>query len=247
MKIQTFIFVHDQNIILDFKKNNKFKSLENLKYVFLGSRDTDKVKNMEDVIICRELEHNIEDYPNLTSFSGWYALWKNKLYEPGYLNLFEYDINLSEDFFKKLKSNVLKNVNVVGYIPFTPFEYNYLGHKPWSEELVTSIEKNYKINSIQYLNTLDRNTVCSMTSNHTLKSEIFEDYINWVNPMIDDIKVSYYSGHQIERSISLYYLLNKIERVEIIVDVLHHFQFDSHKTQEIDQNKFINQYKNLLN
>ena len=53
MKIQTFIFVHDQNIILDFKKNNKFKSLENLKYVFLGSRDTDKIKNMEDITLKR--------------------------------------------------------------------------------------------------------------------------------------------------------------------------------------------------
>lgn len=246
MEIQTFIFVHDQNIILDFKQKDKFKTLENLKYVFLGSRDTNKIKNMEDVIICRELEHNIEDYPNLTSFSGWYALWKNKLYKTGHLNLFEYDVNLSTDFFKKLKSKVLKNINVVGYIPFIPFDYNYLGHKPWSEELVSSVEKNYKINPIEFLNTLDKNTMCSMTSNHTLKSEVFEGYMNWMSPMIDDIKVSYYSGHQMERSISLYYLLNKIEKVEILTDVLQHFQFDSHKTQGIDQNKFINQYKNLF-
>jgi hypothetical protein len=90
MKTQTFIFIHDQNIILDFEKNNKFKELENLTYIFLGNRDIDKIKDMSNVIVCRNLPINIEEYPYLTSFSGWYAIWKNKLYDADYLNLFEY-------------------------------------------------------------------------------------------------------------------------------------------------------------
>lgn len=246
MDIQTFIFVHNQDIILDFKQKDKFKYLENLKYVFLGDQSVDKIKNVDDVIICKELKHNIENYPKLTSFSGWYALWKNKLYNPGYLNLFEYDINLSVDFLEKLKAKIAENVNVVGYIPLSPFDFRYLENKQWSQELVVSIEKNYKINPVNFVNSLDRNTICSVTSNHTLKSEVFEEYMEWMSPMIDSVKESYFSGHQVERSISLYYLLNKIEKVEILPDVLQHFQFDSHKTQNISQSKFANQYKDLF-
>jgi hypothetical protein len=94
MESQTFIFVHEQNIILDFKNHNKFSNLNNVKYVFLGKNDTDKIESLNDVIICRNLPNNIEDYPNLTSFSCWYALWKNNMYNSNYINLFEYDVNL---------------------------------------------------------------------------------------------------------------------------------------------------------
>jgi hypothetical protein len=64
--------------------------------------------------------------------------------------------------------------------------------------------------------------------------------------MIDDVKISNLSGHQAERSISLFYLLHKLENVKVIPDILHHFQFDSHKTQGIGEEKFINNYSKLL-
>jgi hypothetical protein len=70
--------------------------------------------------------------------------------------------------------------------------------------------------------------------------------MEWIEPMIDDIKKSNLSGHLMERSISVFYLLNKIKNVKILPNILEHFQFDSHKTQGISEQKIINNYQKLL-
>jgi hypothetical protein len=246
MKTQTYIFVHDQNIILDYKKNEKFKNLENLKYIFLGKRDVDLIENFNDVIICRNLKYNIEDYPNLTSFSGWYAIWKNKLYDKGYLNLFEYDINLSENFLEVYENSLKLEPNIIGYLPFSPFDNLFVKVKNLSQELLNSIKEIYNQDFEVFLENLPETITCSITSNHTFYSEMFEKYMEWMELMIDNIKQSYYSGHQMERSISIFYLLNNIEKVILLPNILFHFQLDSHGTQGFGQNKFISNYNNLF-
>ena len=243
---ETFIFVHDQNIVLDFKTHNKFLKIKNLKYVFLGNKPFNLIKDFDDVIICSELPNNIENYPKLTSFTGWYAIWKNNLYNSDYINLFEYDINLMDSFYEKYNDLTLNGSNVIGYIPFSPHEYNFIGHSIWSKELLFSINKNYNINVKEYIKNLPTNYICSMTSNHTMNKKTFENYMEWIEPMIDDIKTSVYSGHQMERSISLFYILNNIGNISVVPNILYHFQFDSHETQGIDKTKFIDNYKKLL-
>jgi hypothetical protein len=53
--------------------------------------------------------------------------------------------------------------------------------------------------------------------------------MEWTEPMIDDIKNSPVAGHQIERSIPLFYLLNDIKSM-LIPEVLSHYQLNSHNT-----------------
>jgi hypothetical protein len=79
-----------------------------------------------------------------------------------------------------------------------------------------------------------------------MNKKTFENYMEWIEPMIDDIKTSVYSGHQMERSISLFYILNNIGNISVVPNILYHFQFDSHETQGIDKTKFIDNYKKLL-
>lgn len=246
MTTQTFIFVHDQNIILDYLNVNKFNNLDNLTYMFLGSGDTSKIKDLPNVIISRELPINIEEYPKLTSFSGWYSIWKNNLYTGDFINLFEYDINLSGNFSETIQNNLTSDTNIIGYIPFSPHDYAFLKHSSWSRELVQSIKTNYNIDVNGEIDKLPNDTVCSMTSNHTFNKNLFEKYMEWMEPMIKDIVISELSGHQAERSISLFYLLHKLDNIKVIPDILYHFQFDSHKTQGIGEEKFINNYSKLL-
>jgi NAD-dependent DNA ligase len=243
-KVKTFIFVHDQSIVLDFKKHNKFKQLDDVKYVFVGNRDSSMIESDDDVIICNKLKNNLENYPKLTSYTGWYAIWKNDLYDSSdYLNLLEYDVNLTDNFDKIVKENL--NFDVIGYKPFNVHHNNFAKHKPWVEDLIKSIHKNYNINVHEFINSLPFNEECSVTSNHTFSKKSFEDYMKWVNPLIDDIKHSELSGHQVERSISLFYLINKLNH-KVIDNILTHFNFDSHRTQNISQDKFKNEYNKLL-
>jgi len=230
MTKQTFIFVHDQQIILDYLNVNKFNLLDNLTYIFVGSGDTSKIEDKSNVIICRNLPINIEEYPKLTSFTGWYAIWKNNLYNSDFIDLFEYDINLSDSFNEVFNENVDSKTDIIGYIPFNPNDYNFLKHSPWSFELLNSIKRIYNIDTLSEISKLPDTFKCSMTSNHTFSKKTFEKYMEWMEPMINDIKISQTSGHQAERSISVFYILNKIKNIKILPNILHHFQLNSHRT-----------------
>jgi hypothetical protein len=245
MKLQTFIFVHNQDIIIDYINVNKFSELGDVTYVFLGNQPTDKITGLNNVIICRDLEYNIESYPKFTSFTGWYALWKNNLIKSDFINLFEYDINLNPDFNVQILFNFFKKYKVFGYIPLKVSDYNYVGHQIWIQNLNLSIEKNYGININNFIKSLDSQKIITMTSNHTFKYEVFCTYMEWMEKMIDDIKESHFSGHEVERSISLFYLLKNIDYI-FLPNLIHHFQFDSHGTQGISKNKFEQNYKYLL-
>jgi hypothetical protein len=246
MKIQTFIFVHNQDIILDFIKNNKFNELSNLRYVFLGSGDTSKLNRLNNVIIAKNLPYNMEEYPKLTSYTGWYAIWKNNLVKGDYINLFEYDINVDKDLETKIINTLeTENIDVFGYIPFNVHHYNFLKHLPWCEKLINSLKSIYNINITEVLSNFPPNKECSMTSNHTMSKKSFEMYMEWIDKMIKSIRESNLSGHEVERSISVFYLLKNLS-YKILVGSLIHYQFDSHQTQGIGQEKFINNYKNLI-
>jgi hypothetical protein len=51
------------------------------------------------IIICRDLEDNIEHEPKLLTFTAWYAIIKNNLYkEYSYVCIFEYDATTTAEF-----------------------------------------------------------------------------------------------------------------------------------------------------
>ena len=243
-KLHTYIFVHDQNIILDFIKHNKFEKIKNLTYVFVGKNDSSLIKDLTNVIICNQLKYNIEEFPKLTSFTGWYSIWKNELYDDSeYINLFEYDVNLDNNFIEILQSNL--DSDIIGYIPFSVHNEAFLKTPMWCDDLVKSISKNYNLDSLSFIKNLPSNKLCSMTSNHTFSLTKFKEYMEWMSLIVDDLKISPMAGHQTERSISLFYLIKKLN-YKIIPNILFHFQFDSHKTQNISQDKFNKFYKNLF-
>lgn len=243
--IQTFIFVHDQKIILDFLKVKKFSSLGKVNYVFVGNKPVDQIENLENVIICRNLEHNIEDFPNLTSFTGWYALWKNNLINTDYINLFEYDINIEDNLENEIEENFKKGYDIIGFIPLSINDFNYVRNLQWIKKISQTLKSVYKIDIYNYINSLDPFTTVSVTSNHSMSKDSFDKYMNWMLPMLEEIKLSYYSGHEVERSISFFYLISKLKYF-ILQGNLKHFQFNSHGTQLISPEKFIKNYKNLL-
>ena len=243
--MQTFIFVHDQNIVLDFIKVNKFSSFEDVTYVFLGSKPINQIEGLDNVIICRNLEHNIEEFPNLTSFTGWYALWKNDLIKSDFINLFEYDVNCSSNLEQKIKNSLQEGNDVVGYIPLEVNHFNFIGNLVWIAELIQSLKNVYNIDLYKFIRSLNPSKLISVTSNHSMTKETLNKYMNWILPMLDKIKTSYYSGHEVERSISTFYLLQNL-KYKILQGEIEHFQFNSHGTQTISANKFNNNYKKLL-
>ena len=238
---QTFIFVHDQDLIISFEKNNKFTNLYNYKYVFLGNRPVDKLESMDNVIIVRNLEYNIEQYPLFTSYTGWYALWKNNLITTKYINLFEYDVVLDNNIEQNHSKFYYMDAEMIGYVPFPVSHYQFIQNPEWNHAIIPSIKKHYKQDIVNhYLTVLKQNpnALWSSTSNTTFRTDVFNEYMKWFQPIVEDIKETKTCGHAHERSISFFSSL-KNKKMLLTNNILKHLQLDSHKTQGhfVDQDK----------
>ena len=229
----TNIFCHDQDIILDYIKNNKFSSLSNLKYMFLGNRPVDKIKDRDDVIVARDLEFNMEEYPTLNAFTGWYALWKNNLITTKYVNLFEYDLITHDNLGQVISKFVYDDAPMVGYIPFPCSNFHFIDNKDWVGEFFDAVKQVYNLDLERTIRVHLRNNpnmMWSSTSNSTMSNEYFNSYMKWFTPISELIKNSKTAGHAHERSISFYYIVNKIN-VMLTQGLIKHYQMDSHGTQ----------------
>ena len=232
---ETFICVHDQDIILEYEKNSKFKSLKNYRYIFLGDKPTNLITKNPKVIIARTYDDNLEDYPYFTAFTGWYLLWKNNLITTKYITLLEYDTIVSENFEQVISKMIYDDKPMVGYVPVSVNNFHYIQNKNWVEHIFNAINKVYKINLESKLKTIINNNPnlnWSSTSNVTFRSDIFNDFMKWFEPLIPYLKDTKTCGHAFERAVSFYYITKNKE--------MKHIQMDSHKTQghtvDIDEN-----------
>jgi hypothetical protein len=55
---ETFVFIHDQSLVLDFETKSKFSNLYKFTYVFLGNRPVDKISHIPNLFIARDYEDN---------------------------------------------------------------------------------------------------------------------------------------------------------------------------------------------
>jgi hypothetical protein len=231
--VETFVCVHDQNIILEYEKNNKFGMLKNYRYVFLGNRHTDLIEDNNKVIIAKNYKDNLEDYPYFTAFTGWYLLWKNNLIKTKYVNLLEYDTNLHTNFEQSISKFFYENSEMIGYVPFPVSNFHYIDNKQWVSEIFDAITKVYKQNIERQLRLIIQNNpnlYWSSTSNVTFRNDIFNDFMKWFEPLIEYLKNSKTSGHAFERAVSFYYF-TKHKKMMLTNGLLKHVQMDSHKTQ----------------
>lgn len=230
---ETFIFIHDQELLLQFEENKKFKNIKKYTYVFVGKRDISKIENLPNVIIARNYEDNLEEYPLFTSYTGWYILWKNNLIKTKYVNLFEYDIILSE-YFQQIQSKIFYDgTDMIGYVPFPAINYQFINNPEWVENIFPAIKKIYNYDmekNIRLLMSKNPNLYWSSTSNTTFRKEIFDEYMKWFEPIGKEIKDTRTCGHAHERSISFFYL-TKNKKMMLTNGILKHLQLDSHKTQ----------------
>lgn len=244
--IESFIFIHDQDIILKYEENEKFSNLLNYTYVFVGNRPIDKLKDIKNIIYANSFEDNYENYPKMTAYSGWYILYKYNLISKKYVNLFEYDIVLSEDFNEKQIKHINDNYNIYGY---KPFDVNacFLDNPIWSDGLTQYYSKKYGISLLNHIINLCKSkniNYWSTTSNVTFNTKFFKSYMENNLEIFEYLKNYDSVGHNLERNLSVYYILNDIN-IEYILNSLTHYQLDSHMTQGISLSNFDTNIDNL--
>lgn len=247
-KIETFIFVHDQDIIVNYEQNNKFNGFENYKYVFLGNGKVDKLKNINNLIIARDLKYNLEKYPKMCAYSGWYVLYMNELITSDYVNLFEYDVTICDNFIEKLSNEINNEINIYSYVPVST-RMEFINNQNWVSDLFKyfKLKKNINLYDLVYNKIINNNIeIWASTSNVTFNTDFFYEYMNDVCDIFDWMKQWNSVGHGLERLLSFYLIMNDITNIKYLNNLIKHYQLDSHKTQLHDVN-FENSLKKLNN
>jgi len=242
-EIETFVFIHDQDLLLELIHTNKFSQFKNLTWVFLGMKNTEKIKNLSNLIIVNQLENNIEEYPKFTSFTGWYALCKNDLIKSEFVNLFEYDVIVNRNI--SMKEFDFSETQFIGYFPMSVSDPVFIDMEKYSSPLINSIKNKTNIDVINIINSLPKNYSWSSSSNSTWNVDVLKNYITWFESYIDDIKDDKYCGHMFERSISFYHFINEI-KYHLTIGFMEHLQINSHGTSPLSNLRSQQMLKKLL-
>jgi hypothetical protein len=234
--IETFITVHDQNIILDNEKTQKYKQLSKYKYLFVGNGDISLLSHLDNVIIGRDLEKNIENLNYFCDFTAWFFIIKNNLITTKFVSLIQYDTDISDDFENVTLSKLSENEDVIfGYVPYLIDSYDFLGNKDITIPLCESVKNIYNINVIDLVRVYKTNNIQDLfwvsSNNVAMSFKNLEKFINWCEPLIYNMGNQKFSGHAMERSIKIFCILHDIKN-DYILEKLKHYQLDSHNTQK---------------
>lgn len=231
LDIETFIVCHDQELILRFEKIGKFNQFKKLRYVFVGNGNCEKIRN-EKVIIARELPHNIESQKNYCAYTAWYALWKNQLIKTTYINLFEYDINLTP-YIAEHTTKHLQEMGIVGYVPMSSKIHEFINDERLVKGIFRAIQQEHQRNTKKFLDSQYSHEFMWLTTNNVSFHQFeFNQYMKWVEPILKNsyLKNDVWAGHGLERALTFYCLMYN-KKVALIPKIIKHFQMNSHSTQ----------------
>jgi len=225
---QILVFVcHNNESIHTLIQNNEhlfYQDRPNIYLFFVGNSPLDpSFADNDNIIIARDLLHNIEFEPRLLTFTAWWAIAKNGLFqEYDSVSIFEYDVILEPDFEKRLNQTCLTtNKKVITF--FHASEYfiydveeevmkHFLTLKGIPHDIIPEISKSWW-----------------PTTNHCIHKSVLADFVDWYYPdclkikELDSKQFSYYH----ERLFSVYL---KVRGVDCeYMKGAKHIQSNSHK------------------
>jgi hypothetical protein len=221
--IDYFIICHNKSLIPDTVHN-----LPNYKILLVGNQNNNT--EYQNLIQCSQLEYNIENYPLLCSFTGWYAVAKNFADSYKKVCLLEYDVQITDQFDKINQRYNNMNNSIVSYDKTLLHHYVFYKSTPWLE---IALKKVYNIQLIELLNSKMKNIVYwPVSTNHMLDMSTLISFIDWFMPMAELFKNDKLGSYVHERAFFIYCVLNDI-RIEFSLNNLKHYQLCSHNNDDI--------------
>lgn len=233
--LDVLITVHDPKIILDFERHKKYKRLPKYRYAFVGAANCDEVRHLPNVIVMRELTHNIEHYKNLVDFTAWFAYSRNKLATENFVSLLQYDTAISEDFYEKTLAVLMRDAHkMLGYQAWPIADANFIASNIGVPPLSDALAKVYGVDLEQLVAKhvqMTGDLSWPSSNNLAMSAQLLDEFVNWFSPMIDYLGPNVYSGHSFERAIKVFCVMNGVENI-YAPECAHHYQLNSHGTQD---------------
>lgn len=221
--MKTIFICHDINSV-----NYIIRDLKTANIIFVGNSEVnEEIINNPNIIIARNLKHNIEHEPKFLTFTAWYAIAKNNLYpECQHLCLFEYDVSIE----LYIENQVL---NYCNENPETKIITFLSTHTHFNLDINKQVFDHF-LNLKNCTYDIDSKHVWYPTTNHCINKNILCDFVDWFYPdclvikLLDINSVSWYH----ERLFSVYLTTNNI--AVVVSKGITHVSQDSHIISNIN-------------
>ena len=222
MSVVIVYICHDTNSVKSVIKQNH-------KIIFVGNNELEhEYINHPNIIIARDLKHNIEHEPKLLTFTAWYAIIHNQLFtEYEHLCVLEYDVELDNNFEVNLmricKQNIYDNIGFTKACPHFLFVSVNI-------EYINNFFKKKRIDPHILYEMKD----WSCTTNQCIRRSVLHNFVNWYYPdclLIKQEDLNGFSWYH-ERIYSVY--LNKMQHPYVYMDGLKHYAKGSHVESNIN-------------
>jgi hypothetical protein len=225
-KLQIYIVCHDKRII----KAGLKKGFYPKDAIFLLVGDHSKGIKRDNVINVSELPINIEYKKNMLVYTAYYALVHNNLINSEYCALLEYDVLLDYGILNSFDYGL----DVYG------FQNRYVSNDPafLNNQYSENLQDFFRTKGVDLDNLLKQNAKENKyqewiaTTNAIYKSDFLKAYINdpLTNNFFDFLQGKRMAGHDLERYLSIYCMLEEIDYGFVTNVGFKHAMANSHET-----------------
>jgi len=192
--LKLFIVCHSKESFNEFLVMNGLlgEKKENIIYLFVGDNDFSEIKTTAENYVCRNLPDNIEQYKSLLTFTAWYAIIKNNLFDfNDFVGIFEWDCVLKYDpqmLYDKCEIN-----SIIGFAPRPTNEQLYLSSIPEFVALLSDEEK---------IKAMDK-SVWNASTNCIISVSFLDLFVRWYMTFIPEILNHANHPHFHERALNV--------------------------------------------
>ena len=227
--LETFVIIHDQDLLIQAERERRYANVGRYRYLFVGAGSVSRVGSRPDVIVARSLPDNLEHFPALLSFTGWYAIARNRLATTRRVALLEYDVRLHRDVERRVANALDARRAVVGFIPHRLTDPVFLHTTPW---LIDSTRDVYGLDLVAMIRDhleCGRPDRWLATSNRAMDVDTLAAFVDWFMPLTEVFRHDLSGSHVHERAVSIFCMVSGIDEV-LVPEAVEHEQRWSHRS-----------------
>ena len=161
------------------------KSDKNARIIFVGDKPVNEnIQNNPNIIIARNVTHNIEHEKKLLTFTAWYLIVKNNLFSDyDFFTVLEYDVTLDNNFKQNLDNELVSN-------NFDVISFNHSKSAFFMNIELPVCEHFCQLKNVDFMHTYSKiyQNGWYPTTNHCIKKQVLIDFVNWYYPDYLEIK-----------------------------------------------------------
>lgn len=223
--VETFITVHDVDLIRECEERSQFHALTSYTYLFVGPRSLDGCPDVP-IVVARDFPMNVEQWPQFYDFTGWWILAKHGLIKAEHVMFLQYDMFINDPLIEERVETLLHAG--AGPIAFTA------GHNLANNFMLIIDGFRETYCRAMYARGVNPDLWPAFnewpsTQGTAWRRTEFENYMQWFYPFFEIFKNDVWAGHLAERTVKAWTEVRGTPPQYMIGAITHHAK-DCHGT-----------------